>query len=1453
MMASTQYFNFIILKWYLFFGFLHEAVHILTALLVGVPWHDGIIQKDGFLPFLFRTFIARCTVIQRDLDVASEENLFLIRHAGWIVSVIIALLIPRENKTVRWIAALTAVEAISSDLMKLELFLPIQPVVHGEASALFFCGNFGIILLHHLWLSDQGQSALDIIEKMVKVTMMRGAQSGGVITFKPKFSSLQKDKMTLKGTRSRVVNQKRTDLSVQIRKIIQRDVFRSCKSFPKDFVPVLSGHTRFATTSKASMEGTHPHRWTPAVSRRVYDFSTFQNQPANATVWSPQILDVENFITHNGDFDYYVVNGVTYDLDIIQKWLVMTTGCPMPAAVDSCAIAGVIDILRTQGCFGLSARYAICLGLPTSKMEENFENFPSYQHFELLGLVFEEAMAEILKSHSFETLESNPGSRQPFVLRATSMLSEQNIELIAPIGRYLDIESGSSLEHFCKVTIDAFFDNDLFMTTKIFLNNAKGSFGLCVTSSLDAHRQICLAARGQTMSIALYPTKGLICYGSEQAAVKAGMNAMFPGNTDMLGRSQREIDHDALRLDLDDLGGEIIVLDWGQSNYKTNPVSQPHRHLPMHQLMNDKVNAILYQESKTTTQDRELYHRLTRLSRNRFIKAIPDDSKDLILKDIQDIPMICQAIQDDWHSSQASSSLNRLTAYNFSRCLRKRLEAHVARNVNAQDVDILLTGCEVSLWIAEQFASDLQKSFPKLRIKAISSNKILGLYGQEISVPSLGFPHSTDTINLHDVIVIIVSHSGGTFAPLSCSNLLQSNTKNIFVVTSEWDTQIAKQLRLMDSLENDNHDHSFNSRIFSTEVGMRPAEPCSISVVATHQLLTNLYEYIAVIILSDDRFRLATGSVVTEQDLQVLEKCNKLNVDALTEIVGANRFGGILEKKFGTEFELRKAGDLWADHVLENVRAYIMTFVYIFVTVISGFPIFHLISYISGMSSSSDWNYLIRLLDAAIYFWLPQINITILRLIQRRGLIHRMVGRTVVIGDIPWVAQSAEAFLSKIFACSYSIAGLNVLSGNPSDHFVHRHTHRVVRGSLVICGRPDGRLSALSTAEAAVCLSVNQASSIQSLGGTCESVTIGHNPFQLGLTKQAIILKRKRPLFICERMLIESDVVNEGLSSRETNQSLKKSFSFSLMVSQKWKNRFNLDMSTSFHDSSIRPRVNKKRSAAALIGAYMNFDEASTPSRSKEHFDEIVSVEDVINSSIKERKWSDKARKLFEALDVDRDGFISEKDFIEGIDSIHAGLSEEESREMFILADQDQSGLLDYDQFLFLMRNTQLEQGVRLPPSNRNDRGIIQIEASKEKYFGETLRKYNAGKAMKDMDFVLARSQHFSQELYETRIASLQRFVAMTVMFHQMGKRVQDFFPKISFGLLGYRMDRTHSIMRIATTASPISGSDVRQRMRHLQLLKKINKSIDVISTAYLNYKAKKGINSITKDEHKMS
>lgn len=87
-----------------------------------------------------------------------------------------------------------------------------------------------------------------------------------------------------------------------------------------------------------------------------------------------------------------------------------------------------------------------------------------------------------------------------------------------------------------------------------------------------------------------------------------------------------------------------------------------------------------------------------------------------------------------------------------------------------------------------------------------------------------------------------------------------------------------------------------------------------------------------------------------------------------------------------------------------------MSFIYIVATVTSGYPLISGIAMALGLQS--EWAYHVtRFFDSLIYFWLPQINITILRVVQGRNLRHRMVGRTVVIGDCPWVSQAAEAFL----------------------------------------------------------------------------------------------------------------------------------------------------------------------------------------------------------------------------------------------------------------------------------------------------------------------------------------------------------------------------------------------------------------------------------------------------------
>jgi hypothetical protein len=136
--------------------------------------------------------------------------------------------------------------------------------------------------------------------------------------------------------------------------------------------------------------------------------------------------------------------------------------------------------------------------------------------------------------------------------------------------------------------------------------------------------------------------------------------------------------------------------------------------------------------------------------------------------------------------------------------------------------------------------------------------------------------------------------------------------------------------------------------------------------------------------------------------------------------------------------------------------------------------------------------------------------------------------------------------------------------------------------------------------------------------------------------------------------------------------------------------------------------------------------------------------------------------------------------------------------------------------------------------SPRNEKGLLLVRPSEEEYFGQELQRSSG--TTKAGAFALAKTQHFAMELYESRIASLERFVSMCVMFRQIGSRVQCFFEKVSLGFLGYRMDRAHSIMRIVTTASPVSGADVRERMEALQVRTRIQNALRVIESAWCKY-----------------
>ncbi|KAL7463453.1 hypothetical protein ACHAXS_003821, partial [Conticribra weissflogii] len=467
------------------------------------------------------------------------------------------------------------------------------------------------------------------------------------------------------------------------------------------------------------------------------------------------------------------------------------------------------------------------------------------------------------------------------------------------------------------------------------------------------------------------------------------------------------------------------------------------------------------------------------------------------------------------------------------------------------------------------------------------------------------------------------------------------------------------------------------------------------------------------------------------------------------------------------------------------------------------------------------------------------------------------VGRTVAIGDpCPWVAQSAEAFLSKIFACSYSIAGCAVISGNPADHLVHRHTHRVTRGTLLVCGRPDGRLSALTTLEASTCLAVNQASSIQSIGGTCESITIGHNNSKLPLSKMAIYLKSHRPKFLCEQVLedLEEQEKNAKKQSTSADGPLRRSStggrrsSGGSKESKGSRSPFRGGLGSSAHRLTRRQSTagrrsttasegeGKGRSSASLLGAYANLEkEAKQKAHGGIHDTSDINV--VLKDMIKERQSLDKLRAVFNELDEDGSGELDYDEFITAFKKLNPDAPIDHLQTMFEEADIDGSGTLDFNEFKQIVGTPHTEILGKLGVTNRDDRGLIQVNPSKETYFGEELLKTSPRGVGQ---FTMSQSQHLAHELYESRVASMQRFVAMTVMFHQMGMRVQTFFPKISMGFLGYRMDRTHSIMRIATTASPVSGADVRDRMVELHLRGQILKAVNLVSRHWKKYHTKK-------------
>ena len=110
---------------------------------------------------------------------------------------------------------------------------------------------------------------MELLRKMLEVTMTRGAQSAGLVTYRQADGDAQ-------GCRARTVSGKRTDLARLLLSKFSRVIERRRPLLGAGLVAapqLFQGHTRFATTSLTTLGGCHPHQWSPPTKQKHWSWA----------------------------------------------------------------------------------------------------------------------------------------------------------------------------------------------------------------------------------------------------------------------------------------------------------------------------------------------------------------------------------------------------------------------------------------------------------------------------------------------------------------------------------------------------------------------------------------------------------------------------------------------------------------------------------------------------------------------------------------------------------------------------------------------------------------------------------------------------------------------------------------------------------------------------------------------------------------------------------------------------------------------------------------------------------------------------------------------------------------------------------------------------------------------------------------------------------------------------
>lgn len=927
-------------------------------------------------------------------------------------------------------------------------------VISGQAQRLY-CGNFGFVgLCHHSPQKLLPAPVVSLFRVMGQETEIRGAQAGGALTL-----ALHPSGQTV-FVGHKKVNSKRGNLTQSLEKSFERVRKKAVREGiqPLKEVALAAWHYRFGTSGPPSIEETHWHEWCAAQRETIWQIEAGQ--------WIQTTPNINHRITHNGDFDGWQWFDQSIEHKTLGLWLERVLQTPNRTVGDSPKIAGMMDLLITQGNWLASVRLAYQLALAKG-IEDAFDGHPPRETAPNTApsTAVLNYWADILETVFFSYIATLPDAESLFNNEKTHQLQQQILQRLQTISPFRHYQS-QQLINFVAVAVQAFLHNNVYRATQQFMAGAKGSFGLAVISTLMPER-IVLSALGQPMTIGVNPLQKYSIYGSESSAVDAALRDC-PGS---------------YRLDLNQNSGEIAVL--GATSLVI--YSMTHRgELP----------------------EAEIHQRQVVLNPHPYIQVpIPSRGNDPIEEDLQEIPRVLSKIEGNWLDP---TSLNRQTAEYFlsflitkARYLQDKQEKLTQMGLDpslaeSRHVDILITGVENSLWLGEQFAKDLKTIFPLLSIKTRSSNQVLHQL-------------QSDFADLHlarQSLVLAITQSGQTFPTrqvlYACDLLVRQKViREFFVLTGEPNSFIGSSLA-----QPTYPGEPFSRRIFISNSGRRTAEPATIAVAACHHTLTQLLFYLA------DQMQLAfpqekpLGMTLSLEGLLILEQTKKEVLQQnIPELMGATTTGQ--RQKTRLHRQIIERGRRWAWPVLETPMAWAIQALYVLITVGWLIPFGYMIPLVqtsfqglfwalqvpADAAIVSFWRPGLILADMAIYIWGTWFWTLGLRLLQRRSLLARTGKRTLVIGDVPWVHQLLKTYVSKLFALSYGISSLEIHGANPQDHLLHQFAHRLVRGTLLFLGIPDGRGGQRQkNEENAVLMTAKQASGIQHLGTGPEIVAMGSNP-----------------------------------------------------------------------------------------------------------------------------------------------------------------------------------------------------------------------------------------------------------------------------------------------------------------------------------------------------------------------